>query len=106
MFIFKKINSVSSSGNFSFVYLRNNFMGHNLYFMEFLPWDVHLLKSSIKNSDRQLHHQVVPGTKINNEKIFISKNNPYTYIFRLLSGSSAVLTAVNKKLHPNRAFPV
>jgi hypothetical protein len=47
---------------------------------------------------------MVPGTKINIGKIFISENNPY--ICKLLSGSSAVLTALNKKLHPNHALPV
>jgi hypothetical protein len=59
--------------------------------MEFLARDAHLFKSSISNFDSQLRHQVVTGTKINNVKIFISESNPY--IFRLLSGSSAGLTA-------------
>jgi hypothetical protein len=47
------------------------------YLTEFLARDAHFLESSISNFDRHLHHKVVPGTKINNVKIFISEIHPY-----------------------------
>jgi hypothetical protein len=49
-------------------------MSDNLYEMKFLARDVNLLKSSIQNVDRQLHHQVVPWVKIDNAKILEIKN--------------------------------
>ena len=70
-------------------------MGHN-YFMELFARVAHLLKSSIWYFDRHLHHQVVPSVKINNAKICISESYPYKYICRILSCSSAVLTAKTK----------
>jgi hypothetical protein len=54
MFILKYLIQFLSSGNFSFV--------------------VNLLKSSIQNFDRQLHHQVVPWVKIDNAKILEIEN--------------------------------
>jgi hypothetical protein len=42
--------------------------------MQFLARDVNLLKSSIQNFDRQLHHQVVPWVKIDYAKILEIKN--------------------------------
>jgi hypothetical protein len=74
MFILKYLIQFLSSGNFSFVYLRENFMDDNLYQMKFLARDVNLLKSSIQNFDRQLNHQVVPCVKIDNAKILEIKN--------------------------------
>jgi hypothetical protein len=49
-------------------------MNDNLYEMIFLARDVNLLKSSIQNFDRQLHHQSVPWVKIDNAKIFEIEN--------------------------------
>jgi hypothetical protein len=47
------------------------------YLTEFLARDAHFLESSLSNFDRHSHHQVVPSTKINNVKIFISESHPY-----------------------------